>query len=155
MFTPKWFVGAERRCIVFRRPYGMFWSLNRGSSLLRYEVIDEFAFLPCLGHWPDLRGHRLTQDLKLGCQWLRVVTSNTLVFNQSSSSIRSQTRGESRQPPPPPPLVPWRMAKWWVPARVKCSRQYSPPEGPLTSRGLSSSIISEAPWSSRLPLHCL
>ena len=38
-------------------------------------------------------------------------------FNRSSSSPRSQSRrggGSSHQPP-----VPWRMAKWRVPARVK------------------------------------
>ena len=33
------------------------------------------------------------------------------------SSLRSQSRGGSHHPPPPP--VPWRMAKWRVPARVK------------------------------------
>ena len=51
--------GAERHRIVFLRPLETFWSLNRGSTLLRYEVIGQLAFWPFLGHWPDLRGHRL------------------------------------------------------------------------------------------------
>ena len=45
----------------------------------------------------------MIQDLKLGCQRLRLVTSNTLFFYQSSSSLRSQTQGGRIPPPPPPP----------------------------------------------------
>ena len=73
---------------------------NRGYSFLSYEVSGELAFWSFFGHWPDLRGHRLTQDLKLGCQRHRLVTSNTLVLNRSSSSLRSQSRGGSHPPPP-------------------------------------------------------
>ena len=55
-----------------------------------------------------ISGQRLTQDLELWYQRLRLVASNTLVFNLSFSSIMSQTR----PPPPPPPSVPtkecWR-----------------------------------------------
>ena len=40
----------ERHRIVFLRPQGTFWSLNRDSSLLRYEVIGEIAFWPFLSH---------------------------------------------------------------------------------------------------------
>ena len=36
--------------------------------------------------------------LKPGCQRLHLVTSNTLVFNQSSNSLRSQTRGVASPP---------------------------------------------------------
>ena len=56
------------------------WFSNRGSSSLRKEFIGEIAFWPLSGHWSDLRGQRLTQDLKFGYQRFRLLTRNTLVF---------------------------------------------------------------------------
>ena len=41
-------------------------------------------------------------------------------FPRNSSSIRGKTARGSYQPPPPPPPVPWKDAKWPVPARVNC-----------------------------------
>ena len=38
--------------------------LNRDSSLLGHEAIDEIAFWPFSGHWPDIRVHRLSKNLK-------------------------------------------------------------------------------------------
>ena len=85
-------------------------SIIHGSSLLRKQVIGEPAFWPFSGHSPDLRvrGQGLTRDLKLGCQRLRLMTSNTLVLDQSSSSIRDQTRREGRIAPPPLYRKGWR-----------------------------------------------
>ena len=59
-----------------------FWSLIRGSSLLRYKVIDDIAFSPFSGHLPDLRGHRLTQDLELWCRRFRLEANNTLFLSE-------------------------------------------------------------------------
>ena len=50
LFTPKVVVRDKKHRIVFLRLLGTFRSVYRGSSLLRYEVIDEVAFWSFLSH---------------------------------------------------------------------------------------------------------
>ena len=51
------------------------------------------------GNWPDLRGHQMTQDPKIGYHRLPLVASNTLVFTAKLNKGRI-SRG-LHQPPPP------------------------------------------------------
>ena len=66
------------------------------------------------GHWPDLGAQRLALDL--GVNGVVSWQAARCFFNQSSSSSRGQTWRGSHHPHP---AVPWRMAKWSVPARVE------------------------------------
>ena len=54
--------GPPTGCVTCQTPTER--GLNRGSSLLGHEAIDEIAFLLFSGHWPDIRGHRLSKNLK-------------------------------------------------------------------------------------------
>ena len=70
-----------------------------------------------MSHWPDLRGHHLTYDLKTGYHWLRLVTTYTMFFPfflEAPAQLGPNARGSA-----PTPLVPSKDAKWSVPARVK------------------------------------
>ena len=67
ILASKWSVVGGRICIIFYRAQETFWSLNRDSSLLGDEVIGKIAFFTFLGHKPELRGHRLTNDLDFAC----------------------------------------------------------------------------------------
>ena len=98
--------------------------LNFDSPIILPKVIDKSPKAMPRGHWPDLRGHRLTWDLIFGYQSLRLVTSNTLVFFRRSSSISGEmARGVV---PTPPPLVWWRCKKTLRMARVKrTTRRYN------------------------------
>ena len=70
-------------------------------------------------------------------------------FNRSSNSLRSQTRGGRTNQPPPP--VPWKMAKWRVPARVKTPdldhslRSSSPKPSPSQSTNSFSFYETQPP----------
>ena len=54
--------------------------VNSRFELAHIRSYRRNRILVIFGHWPDLRGQRLSKDLKLGCQRLRLVASNTLVF---------------------------------------------------------------------------
>ena len=115
VYPPKWFVGGRKASHGILRPYGTFWSSNRGSSLLIYEVIGEVAF------WPFLVID-LTSEVT---GWPRTLNSgvNDFVWWQATRcfcliSALAQSGTKREGVASPPPLVPWRMAKWRVPARV-------------------------------------
>lgn len=98
--------------------------LNFDSPIILPKVIDKSPKAMPRGHWPDLRGHRLTWDPIFGYQSLRLVTSNTLVFFPDAlAPSAAKWRGGSYQPPP---LVWWRCKKTLRMARVKrTTRRYN------------------------------
>ena len=92
---------SEMHRNVFYWSLGTFRSLNRGSVLVRSHFIGKNAIWSILDIWPDLRGHRLTQDLNFGYQRIDLVPRYTLVFfSRSSSFTRGQTaKGVQNGPP--------------------------------------------------------
>ena len=81
------------------------------------SISIQFAHIYKLWHfglWHDLRGHLMTQDLKIRWQWLPLVTSNSLVFNRSSSLIRGQTPRGSRSL-----RDPYTVTQWSCPTRSR------------------------------------
>ena len=69
------------RCGVTR---GLRWCLNFDSACTLVKL--QAKNIRLLRHWPDLGGHPLTWDAKLGYQSLHLITNHTL-FSRTSSSI--------------------------------------------------------------------
>ena len=76
--------------------------------------------------------------VKFICQSLRLVASYTLVFFREALAQSGAKRQGGRTPSPP--LVPWKYAKWHVPARVKVLLLASE----IVSEGLSAGTASAA-----------
>ena len=67
---------------------------SHSSHTLRRLIRSSFSRL--LGHWPDLRGHQLTYDLKTGYRWLRLVTTYTMLllfFCEALAQLRAKREG--------------------------------------------------------------
>ena len=105
---------------VFYSSRGRRWTLKFCSSSIRSKMIGDHGFSSLFATWPDLRGQvkwRLTYDLKFIYQSLRLAASYTLVFFlQALAQSGTERHGGSNTHTLP--LVPWKDAKWLVPARV-------------------------------------
>ena len=101
---------------VFYSSQGTRWTLKFCSSSIRSKVIGDHGFrhFSALDLTSEVTGWPRTLSLYINLFVSRRATRS--FFPRSSSSIRGETaRGGSYQPP----LVPWKDAKWPVPARVK------------------------------------
>ena len=109
-------------CSNRRKEHAGRWNFALAPS---EAVIGDHGFSSLFVTWPDLRGHWLTFDLKLIYQSLRLAESYTLVFFREALSQSGAKRHGGGVVPSP--LVPWKDAKWPVPARLKCPKSSSGP----------------------------
>ena len=111
---------------VFYSSQGTRWTLKFCSSSIRSKVIGDHGFrhFSALDLTSEVTGWPRTLSLYINLFVSRRATRS--FFPRSSSSIRGETARGGRTNPPPP-LVPWKDAKWPVPARVKHFYVLSPP----------------------------
>ena len=103
---------------VFYSSQGTRWTLKFCSSSISSKVIvdHDFRHFSALDLTSEVTGWPRTSSLYINLFVSRRATRS--FFPRSSSSIRGETaRGGGRTNPYP--LVPWKDAKWPVPARVK------------------------------------
>ena len=115
--TPKYYPWAfKNHPNVFYSSQGTRWTLKFCSSSIRSKVIGDHGFrhFSALDLTSEVTGWPRTFSLYINLFVSRRATRS--FFPRSSSSIRGETARGGRTPPP---LVPWKDAKWPVPARVK------------------------------------
>ena len=120
--TPKNYLWAfKNQRIVFYSSQGTRWTLKFCSSSIRSKVIGDpgFSSISALDLTSEVTGWPRTLSLYINPFVLRRAT-RSFFFPGSSSSIR----GETARGVVPTPLVPWKDAKWPVPARVNSSRYF-------------------------------
>ena len=105
---------------------GIRWCLIEFGLYTHFWLSYELKTKPwCLGHWPDLWGHRLIWDLKFRYQLLCLVTADMLVFFcEALAQLGEKQRGRS----PPPPAASYRSVElslpkaydWCISPRWRC-----------------------------------
>ena len=105
---------------VFYSSQGTRWTLKFCSSSIRSKVIGDHGFrhFSALDLTSEVTGWPRTLYLYINLFVSRRATRS--FFPRSSSSIRGETARGGRTNPPPP-LVPWKDAKWPVPARARAN----------------------------------